>query len=586
MYVKSPYPEPPALPEVNAHYVFFKRPDQAEWPNFTIHIDAETGEQVMFRDFASKVQDLATGLGAPKSQGGMGIRAEDNEIIGIMAENSSEYITAVQACIYLATPFALLSSYSTPFELKHALTLSKATRVFAGAKYLKTLLPVAKAVGLSSDKIHVLRPAGKDGKGAAEAKGRKSLHSIIDGVRRKGIKTVDIRPATKNTLAYLVFSSGTSGLPKAVMISHGNLIYSVGQAMVMAQVVAQVYTPPPPANPEGVPVTLAFLPLHHTYGLHSYCFRNLLAPHTLVLMPRWDVSVALRCIPQYKVSSLTLIPSVVHQLVNYPAIEKIDFSSVQFMGSGAAYLPPELGAKMAKLLPSEAHVTEGYGMSECTIAAITQPMNGTLGGKLKQVPGCTGVLLPGMEARIIRDDGTEADVNEPGELWLRSPNVALGYWNNPKANKSTFVDGWLHTGDKFRVDENNNFWFADRAKDTLKVSGAQVSPVEIENCLLDQPDKLIIDATVAGVSGGRTSDEKVPRAWVVLSAEGKARGVTETIKVLDDWHKTHLSKYKHLRGGIEVVNEIPKSPTGKVLRRVLQDKYEKELKKGKVKGKL
>lgn len=98
--------------------------------------------------------------------------------------------------------------------------------------------------------------------------------------------------------------------------------------------------------------------------------------------------------------------------------------------------------------------------------------------------------------------------------------------------------------------------FADRAKDTLKVSGAQVSPVEIENCLLDQPDKLIIDATVAGVSGGRTSDEKVPRAWVVLSAEGKARGVTETIKVLDDWHKTHLSKYKHLRGGIEVVNEV------------------------------
>lgn len=86
-------------------------------------------------------------------------------------------------------------------------------------------------------------------------------------------------------------------------------------------------------------------------------------------------------------------------------------------------------------------------------------MNGTLGGKLKQVPGCTGVLLPGMEARIIRDDGTEADVNEPGELWLRSPNVALGYWNNPKANKSTFVDGWLHTGDKFRVDENNNFWY-------------------------------------------------------------------------------------------------------------------------------
>jgi len=119
----------------------------------------------------------------------------------------------------------------------------------------------------------------------------------------------------------------------------------------------------------------------------------------------------------------------------------------------------------------------------------------------------------------------------------------------------------------------------------LKISGAQVSPVEIENCLLDQPEKLINDVTVAGVSGGRTLDEKIPRAWIVLTSAGKKRGSSMVIKELELWYQKNLSKYKWLRGGIEVVEEIPKSPTGKVLRRVLQDQYELNA-KNKLKGKL
>ena len=531
----------------------------------------------MWRDFVSRVEDLATALGTPVAEGGLGLRKEDGHVVGILGENSSEYITLIHGCLHITTPFALLSSYATPFELKHALTLSKTTHVFADAKLLKKLLPVAKEVGISPKNIFIL-------KGSAQ-KDRKSILSMVKEVRTKKLPAVEIRPAAKDTLAYLVFSSGTSGLPKAVMISHGNLIFSVGQALVMAQVTSQVYVPPPPKNPEGIPVTLAFLPLHHTYGLHGYSFRSTLAPGTLVLLGQWNIHAALRAISKYKVSSLTLIPSVVHQMVNHPGIEKADLSSVQSVGSGAAYMPPELADKMAALIPKDAVFGEGYGMSEATIAAITQPMDGMLGGKLKRINGCTGVLLPGMEARTVRDDGTEADMNEPGELWLRSGNIAMGYFNNPKANSETFVDGWLHTGDKFRIDENGYFWFADRAKDTLKVSGAQVSPVEIEDCLLAHPDKLIIDATVAGVTGGRTSDEKVPRAWIVLSPAGKKLGAKAVIKTLDDWHQQNLSKYKHLRGGFEVVSAIPKSPTGKVLRRVLQDKYEAEQKK-KLKGKL
>jgi acyl-CoA synthetase (AMP-forming)/AMP-acid ligase II len=304
-----------------------------------------------------------------------------------------------------------------------------------------------------------------------------------------------------------------------------------------------------------------------------------LSPGTFAILSKWNINTALRVIPKYKISSMTLVPSIVHQLINHPGIEKADFSSVYAIRSGAAYLPQEMGQKLLSLAPKHATFSEGYGMSELTVSGIVQPANGSLNGKLSFVPGSTGVLVPGLEARIMRDDGTHANINEPGDLWLRGDNVALGYWNNEKASKETFVDGWLYTGDKFYVDAGGNFWYADRAKDTLKVSGAQVSPVEIENCLLEHPGKFINDVTVAGVSGGRTSDEKVPRAWIVLSPAGKKRGVAVVVRELNAWHQKNLSKYKWLRGGIQVVDQIPKSQTGKVLRRVLQDRYEANAKK-------
>ncbi|KAF8962991.1 hypothetical protein BDZ97DRAFT_1701982 [Flammula alnicola] len=603
MYIKSPYPPPPPLPTTNAHYIFFKRPEQSAWADadFTAHVEPARGD---VGRFCEGVEDLSTGLGVSEREGGLGLVGWEEgegaeavggkrgkEIVGIMSENSSEYITLVHACLRIAVPFALISSYSTPFELKHALKLSKATRLFVDAKFLKTVLPAAREAGIPEDRIYLMKEGEE--KTAKKGKGRKSFRSIIEDVRRRKTPVVDVRPAGKDTLAYLVFSSGTSGLPKAVMISHGNLIFSVGQAIVLQEAALAVYTPP---NPESTPVTLAFLPLHHTYGLHSYCFRACLAPGTLIILPKWDIHVALRVIPQYKITGLTLIPSVVHQLVNHPGIEKADFSSVLHMNSGAAYLPPELHEKMTRLVPSEAQFGEGYGMSEATIAAITQPLTGMLGGTLQRIPGCTGILLPGMEAVLLKDESS-CKLNEPGELWLRSANVALGYWNNPAASRATFVRGWLRTGDRFSVDGGGNFWFADRAKDTLKVSGAQVSPVEIENCLLAHPAQLITDATVAGVSGGRTDDEKVPRAWVVLSDTGKGLGLgsgqgengdgegwgeESVVRELDRWHRENLSKYKWLRGVLRLsMRYIPKSPTGKTLRRVLQDRYEAQLKKQK-----
>lgn len=568
-HVKSLYPEPSPVPDhLNAYETVFRRSEQDNWPDFNIHLEEPSGKTRTFVELRKRINDLATALGTPTEHGGLGLQVGDGEMIGIMSDNSSDYIVLILALLKIAAPFALISCYSTPFELKHILTLTKPTRLFVAPQYVPIIQPVAKGIKVAKENIYVMGP---------RLKGYKSLEGLIKGVNTMRIPEIKVRIVPKNTLAYLVFSSGTSGLPKAVMTSHGNVDFAIKQAAVLQEQRAAVAPPVKLPTPDGRLVNLAFLPMHHVYGLYHYCFRGFAAPVRFIILPRWDIERVLKIIPKHKVSNLGLVPSLVHQLVSHPKIGQTDLSSLHSVHSGAAYLPREVSTRLLAYLRQDVFFGEGYGMSETAVSAIVQPFPGSLGGLLKSVPGSSGILLPGMEARLVRDDGSDAGYNEVGELWLRGQNIVIGYWNNPNATQAAFVDGWLRTGDEFSVDKDGYFFYADRAKDILKVSGSQVSPMEIENALLAHPRTLISDATVAGVSGGRTDDEKVPRAWVVLSKNGRELGASAVIKELDGWHRENLSKYKWLRGGIEVVKEIPKSPTGKTLRRVLQDKYEQRV---------
>ncbi|KAJ7285273.1 hypothetical protein C8J57DRAFT_1498107 [Mycena rebaudengoi] len=538
----------------------FGRPDQAQWPEYTLYIDEATGLKRTFRDFQNRIALGATALG---SSGGLGLNG--SEMVGLLGYNSMDYIEVVWSLLMIITPFAPISAYSTRFELVHALKLIKPTRLFVDAQLLDNVLSAIQDpdVTLSADNVYIL---------SGHVHGRKSLSQMTDIAQRTSLPLEPVRSVKSNTLAYLVMSSGTSGLPKAVQITHGNIICATIQAITIGPVM-EPFMP----KTDGIPVSLAVLPMFHASGLHGYILRTTLSPATYVILNRWNTKKCLNSIAKYRVTHLTLVPSAVHQLVNHPDTKAADLTSVVQVIHGAAYLPPTLAARMSKLLTQKTRLTEGYGMSECTLLAMVGTVDGMF--DLPAPPrDTTGVLLSGMDARILREDGSEADYDEVGELYLRGDNVSPGYWNNEAATEATFVNGWLRTGDFFRVDKNGYAFFADRGKDTLKVSGVQVSPVEIENVLFAHPGGLLTDVAVAGVSGGRTEDEKVPRAWVVLSSAGEKKGAAAVVQELEDWHKESLSRYKWLRGGIEVVKEIPKTPTGKTLRRALQEQYAQQVK--------
>ncbi|KAG0706265.1 hypothetical protein DFH29DRAFT_980527 [Suillus ampliporus] len=569
MYYKSLFPDLPKVPESNVHNLLFNRPDQKKWPDYTLFVNAATGQRCSFREFVERVRDGATALGADVANGGLGLRPENGEVVGILSENCPDYIALIHSLLVITVPFALFSSSWTPYEFKHANSLAQATRIFASP----SLLPLALSSGLPADRIHILE---------GDKQGYTSYDQLVGSVRNKNIPRLPVRHATKDTLAYLIYSSGTNGPPKAVMASHGNITYAAIGATVSGMEQAKVRASPVWKTPNGLQVTFIVLPVYHSLGLCTTSWLSFLHPCTIVMLPKWNIDSFFDSIPKYHITTIFLVPSLIHQLVHHPRFKTADMSSVKTLASGAAYLPPQLAEQIYARFPDMERFTEGYGLSEFTMTVAMKPVAGMLNGRAKNKPGSAGILYPGVEARVVRPDGSLANPNEPGELLVRGRTVALGYRGNEKATRETFVDGWVHTGDQIRIDEDGVLFFEDRTKDTLKISGIQVSPFEIENALLDQPDKLITDVSVAGVSGGRTSDERIPRAWIVLSPAGAALGEKEVVARLDAWVKKQLSRYKWLRGGFGIVETIPKSPTGKVLRRVLVEEYEKVKAKAKL----
>ncbi|TDL90621.1 AMP-binding protein [Meridianimarinicoccus aquatilis] len=484
-------------------------------PDRIVLSDAVTGDSLTAAELEADIRALAGGL----SEAGWGAGAT----IAILAPNMPAYVTVFHGAAFAgATITTINPSYTAP-EVAHQLQDSGAQLLVTVSAALETAQAAVSGMDMP---IAVI-----DGDG--EANGAMPLSSLMSAPLAAQVP-VDL---DTHVLA-LPYSSGTTGLPKGVMLSHRNLVVNVDQALV-----------PVPVYPGEM--TVAFLPFFHIYGLTVMMNMYLSAGAGLVTMPRFDLETLLRAIQDHKMRMLCLVPPVALVLAKHPLVEEFDLSALKVVISGAA----PLGSATTDAISTRLGCTamQAYGMTE-----MSPVSHACCDGYLK--PGSIGALVPGTAARIVvPETGQDAAPGGKGELWIKGPQVMLGYHGNPAATAETMAEGgWLRTGDLASVDENGSFAIHDRLKELIKMHGFQVAPAEVEAVLLEHPN--IQDAAVLGRADD-TGDEAV--VAYVVTGDGQVPDLAAHCEA-------RLAHYKH-PAKVYSVDAIPKSASGKILRRVLRD---------------
>lgn len=353
------------------------------------------------------------------------------------------------------------------------------------------------------------------------------------------------------TVACVNYSSGTTGLPKGVCISHRNLIANSEQTIFNRW--QGTGNTPEKFEPER---WLCFLPLYHAYSQLFTVNIALRLGITAYVMRSFVFEDFLKYIQKYKITHLQTVPPIIVLLAKRPETSKYDLSSVQNIICGAAPLSRELQNEVSSRF--KLAIVQGWGMTETTCAALGIP------GFQNELTGSVGHLIPNTEAMLVDDDGKEISKDgEPGEILLKGPQMLIGYWRNEAATKECrTADGWFKTGD-VAVCRDNKFWIVDRKKELIKVKGLQVAPAELEAALLENDD--VADAAVAGVT---VHDEEHPRAYVVLQPDKKGK-ISE--KDIQKWIEPRVARHKRLTGGVKFIDEVPKLPSGKIMRKIMRE---------------
>jgi acyl-CoA synthetase (AMP-forming)/AMP-acid ligase II len=481
-------------------------------------IDGSTGRTVDFATLDAMVGRVAGGLTAR----GFG----PGDVLAIMAPNLPEYAITFYAVTRVGGTITTINPTYTAEEVAHQLRDSGACMLVTVSVFLDTARAAAAEVGL--DAIFVLGDAS-DG-----------ALPFTDLVASEAASSATVNPAEH--VAALPYSSGTTGLAKGVMLTHRALVANLEQVTAVE----------PWADHE---VIIAVLPFFHIYGMQVLMNAGLHAGATVVTLPRFDLEQFLDCIQTHRVTRAYVVPPIVLALAKHPLVERYDLSSVEVLLSGAAPLGADLATEAAGRIGCE--VLQGYGLTETAPVTHFTPR-----GHYR--PGTVGMLVPNTEMRIV-DPGSGKDLGpgEEGEVWVRGPQLMAGYLNNPTATAATIDDeGWLHTGDVGRVDDHEHLTITDRLKELIKYKGFQVPPAELEALLLTHP--AVADAAVIGIADEEAGE--VPKAFIALKP-----GAEATEAEIKDFVAGHVAHYKQIRA-LEFIDAIPKSASGKILRRLLRDR--------------
>ncbi|EIE86721.1 hypothetical protein G6F46_002746 [Rhizopus delemar] len=411
-------------------------------------------------------------------------------------------------------------------EFDHQIRKSNAKVIVTIPSLLPILTAVAERNQIPKDKILLF--------GNEEVSGFKSYHSIAYNEITYPLSLQDIQPS--EDVAFICFSSGTTGLAKGVMLTHKNFVSQIAMVTEFEE-----------TDPKQQEVTIGFLPFYHIFGLTTLVIRAFYSLTPVVVLPKYDLELLCQLIEKYKITTAPIVPPV-----------------GKVISSGAAPLGSEhIEALNARI---KAYVRQGYGMTETTAGCIYQ--------KVGISPlGSTGVLIANMECKLVDEAGNEVNAGQPGEILLKGPTIMKGYLNDDKANKETFTkDGWMRTGDVAKYDPvSGEFFIIDRIKEMIKFKGYQVAPAELEALLMSHPS--IADCCVVGVYEASQATE-LPRAYIVLQPSVHNR--QEAVRQIIEFVEGSVANHKRLRGGVRLIDQVPKSPSGKILRRKVKEWIKQE----------
>ncbi|WP_315832443.1 long-chain fatty acid--CoA ligase [Bradyrhizobium prioriisuperbiae] len=445
--------------------------------------------------------------------------------VAILALNTTDTLELQFACGRLGAIFVPLNTRLTVPELQFIVGDAAPRVLIHDGDLAETALAVAKLCNTPSTLL--LGPG-------------QSYEAAIAGTERLATPEV----ATLDDMSTIMYTSGTTGQPKGAIITHGmtlwNCINLGGPAYI---------------TPSSVLLTV--LPLFHTGGLNCYTNPVLHAGGTVLIMRAFDPGQALKLIsdPAWGINVFFGVPAIYQFMAQHPAFAEADFSRLVIGGVGGAAMPVPLlkiweGRGVA--------LQQGYGMTETSPAVLALDREDAA-----RKAGSAGKPVLHTEVRIVRPDGTDAEIGELGELWVRGPNITPGYWNRPDANAASFTDGWLHTGDATRVDDEGFYYIVDRWKDMYISGGENVYPAEVENVLYQMP--AIGEAAVIGIADERWGEVGVA---IVAVKAGQAISVSD----IHAHCRTNLARFKcpHL---IHFVEALPRNATGKVHKPTLRDKF-------------
>lgn len=518
-----------------------------------IHADAANPENKFTKaSLREQSQKIAHGL---RHKYGIGANGPNKDVITVMSYGQVMVPAMFYGTIMAGGVYSAASPSSTVSELARQITTGNSNLVvcnmelrdvaIAAARQCK--IPLARVLLLESTPSWTLRSIGTNANVISE--------KLLPWERITDAKLLE------DSLAVILWSSGTTGLPKGVMLSYLNLVAEAyitalaGREWAAKEIEA--------GRPLGEYRTLAHLPISHIAGVFGYLLAPMYSGGTVFWMRKYEWHAMINYVRDLKITAFYTVPSIYLRIAKSPDITD-HFKTVVNATTGAAPMDADLQQSANARLGDGAHTFIGqtWGLSETTGAVTMMPRG------YSDTTGSISPILPSVELRMVDDNYNDVEPGQQGEMLLRSPLVTKGYYNNPQATKEAFHDGWFCTGD-IGVMRDGKFYIVDRKKELLKYKGLQVAPAEIENLLFTHPK--IKEAAVVGVQFPEDPGSDCPRAYVVADPKEVSE---EEIK---EFVKSKLAPYKQLRGGVKFVQELPKNAVGKFLRRELRDRAKVEL---------